>query len=436
MKGHIYRRCPRPPSKACSSGRCEHRWAYTFSAGTDPDTGKRRQFTGSGYTTRKTAEQECRKAIAQAETGELKLRREARRDVQAAARQAELRPTVAAFLAGWLERGVGSQGARWRPNTRDGYASHVRLYVNPSIGHLRMAEVTAGDLQGVLDGIATTSGKTGQQRTRQTVARVRATITGAWKDAARRGLIDRNVAADLQVIGAESRHEIVFYTPEQLATFLAACEPDRLGPMYQTIAFTGLRRGEAAGLQWGTAPNCPECGAAASSVDLDAAVMVVRHTLTQRGGQLRHGQPKTKRSERVVALDAGTVEVLRRLRKAQAAERLAFGPAYRSGDYVFAREDGTPYLPDYITHRFEEIAQSVGLPKAGPHALRHSHASHALAAGVATKVVSDRLGHSSTTITENIYQHVSSKVAADAAELIAALTRAAASKSASNGDQA
>jgi integrase len=55
------------------------------------------------------------------------------------------------------------------------------------------------------------------------------------------------------------------------------------------------------------------------------------------------------------------------------------------------------------------------------HDLRHSHASLLLAAGVPVKVVSERLGHATVTITMEIYQHVMPGMQAEAAAKFAAL---------------
>jgi hypothetical protein len=62
--------------------------------------------------------------------------------------------------------------------------------------------------------------------------------------------------------------------------------------------------------------------------------------------RLEWSEPKTRRSRRLVALDAGTVAALREHRKRQLEERLAWGPAYEDSGLVFAREDGSPVHPE------------------------------------------------------------------------------------------
>jgi len=108
---------------------------------------------------------------------------------------------------------------------------------------------------------------------------------------------------------------------------------------------------------------------------------------------------------RDVTLDARTVAALRAWRKAQAAERLAWGPAYVDADgLVFTWQDGRPVLPDYVTKAFAALtAKTEGVPRLVLHELRHSHASILLRDGVPVHVVAKRLGHKDPSVTLNVY---------------------------------
>ena len=75
--------------------------------------------------------------------------------------------------------------------------------------------------------------------------------------------------------------------------------------------------------------------------------------------------------------------------------------------------------PEQVSRRFKLLARQAGLPVIRFHDLRHTSASLALAAGVPMKVVSERLGHSSTGITADLYTHVAPALARDAADAIA-----------------
>ncbi len=92
--------------------------------------------------------------------------------------------------------------------------------------------------------------------------------------------------------------------------------------------------------------------------------------------------------------------------------------------------------PDTVTRGFARLVRTAGLP-AGLrfHDLRHSHASMLLAAGVGVRVVADRLGHATPSMTLNVYAHVLAGQDAAAAATLEAAVRAAGVTSAKGGAQ-
>ncbi len=77
--------------------------------------------------------------------------------------------------------------------------------------------------------------------------------------------------------------------------------------------------------------------------------------------------------------------------------------------------DGRPWHPDVVSRAFSRLVADVDVPRIRLHDLRHSHASHLLAAGTNAKVVSERLGHASVGFTLDTYAHVMAGQQADAA---------------------
>ena len=166
-----------------------------------------------------------------------------------------------------------------------------------------------------------------------------------------------------------------------------------------------------------SAGACPAGG----GVDLESGTLAVAQQAVELRGRLHFGPPKTRSGDRVVPLDAGTVGALRRHRDQQSDERRKWGSAYVESGLVFTRENGEPLNPSWVTHVFQRLAAEAGLPPIRFHDLRHTSASLALVAGVPIKVVSHRLGHSTTAITADLYTHVVPEVARGAADQIAAL---------------
>lgn len=119
----------------------------------------------------------------------------------------------------------------------------------------------------------------------------------------------------------------------------------------------------------------------------------------------RFKETKTGKT-RTNALDQDTVPALRRHRAKQNERRLLMGPAYRHHDLLFPRADGSPWDPDNFGSAFERLVRRANVPRVRLHDLRHTSAAILLRQGVASKVVSERLGHSTTALTTDTYQHV------------------------------
>jgi len=201
---------------------------------------------------------------------------------------------------------------------------------------------------------------------------------------------------------------VTVWTAEQLRTFLEVVDDHHHGALFRVAAMTGLRRAELCGLRW-------------VDVELDQAELVVRQSITTVNHVPTVSTPKTSRSRRKVNLDPGTVARLRRHRTEQLEQRMLMGGGWTDGGLVFAMPDGSPWNPDVITRRFTLLIEKAGLPRIRLHDLRHTHASHLLAAGTNIKVVSERLGHSSVSFTLDVYAHVMPGQQADAAAAVAAM---------------
>jgi integrase len=235
--------------------------------------------------------------------------------------------------------------------------------------------------------------------------RVLACLSSALSGAERRRLVTTNITRQIEIAAEETPIRPV-YSHKKLGQFLDHVADDRLHALWHLYAVLGLRRGEALGLTW-------------SMVDLDNKTLRVERSLGVVDGKLTWGPPKSKSGVRTVAMDGTTVSLLRGHWARQGEEKLALGEAYGEGDLVFARADGAPLRPEWVSRRFLVLAKDAGLPVIHLHDLRHSAASMMLTAGVPMKVVSTNLGHSAMAITADVYSHVTTELALAAAELTA-----------------
>ncbi len=196
------------------------------------------------------------------------------------------------------------------------------------------------------------------------------------------------------------KQEMTPLSPTQARVLLDTAREadDRWSALYVLAVSTGLRQGELLGLQW-------------EDVDLANATLRVRHTLQPpgfpKGAPARLTPPKTRRSLRSVRLPHSAVQALFRHRKLQEAERARANGSWRDRRLVFPNTlGGYADYTNLVPRHFKPLLRRSGLPNIRFHDLRHTCATLLLTKGVHPKIVSEMLGHSSVSITLDVYSHV------------------------------
>jgi integrase len=211
----------------------------------------------------------------------------------------------------------------------------------------------------------------------------------------RHDLVIRNAAA-MEAPPKVDADEVIVLNADQVKRLVDALRGRAMYPRAVTALFTGLRRGELLALRW-------------NRVDLDSANnkrLEVRQAIEETKSGLRFKAPKTKNSIRDVSLPDIVVNALRELRRHQLEQRLALGLGKLADSaLLFPKMDGTPQSPRAFSKEWADVAAAIGLPVTF-HALRHTHASHLIDAGVDVVKISRRLGHASPTVTLKIYAHL------------------------------
>lgn len=299
----------------------------------------------------------------------------------------------------YLERWLLLQQLRLAPSTHRAYRMTVDAYILPRLGDRPLRELSTRELNDVFIELARCGGQGGRSLAASTVRYVHRLIHKALEDAVREGALVINVATRSSpprrdVEGRKIRNPPSFWSAEQLAEFFDAISGHHLEYLLYVMATTGVRRGEALGMRW-------------SDVDIKRSALHLRRALTRApDGALELGELKTCTPRRVV-MPASTLCIVKLQRERQRLWQLCAGDAWDNNlDLVFTERDGAHLTPQRITHQFRRLVRRTALPTIRLHDLRHSHATILLEAGVSLHVVSKRLGHSTTFMTQSAYAHV------------------------------
>lgn len=152
--------------------------------------------------------------------------------------------TVEDFLEDWL---WGKQSLR--PSTHASNEVHVRRYLVPYLGKLRLDGLHAGHVQRMYRVLAEQDRRDGKPLSVSSLRRIHATFMSAMNTAVRRGLLERNPAATVE-LPRVIKPRMRAWTESELGEFLHSCSTDRLHMMFVMLGLVGLRRGEAVALRW------------------------------------------------------------------------------------------------------------------------------------------------------------------------------------------
>jgi integrase len=294
------------------------------------------------------------------------------------------------YLDQWLRIGRKANGEPWRPSTAATYGTSVRCYLKPGLGHLCLIDLRREHVEKLAAAMRDGTIRPGRYNaplSDRTIHQARATLRVALNQAIIDHKITVNPCKGARVPGP-GRGEVQFWSPEQLAVFLAhaAQREPRFAVAFQFAGWRGLRRGELCGLKW-------------DDLDLDGGEAHIRRNVTEADRQVHVGSPKTERGERTVSIGPKLVAALRAHRKAQAVRSLE--------GWVFPGPDGRVLAPHCLTHRFKALVRELPeLPELHLHELRHTAATLMLLQGIPVKIVSDQLGHSKVELTLNLYAQV------------------------------
>jgi len=312
------------------------------------------------------------------------------------------RQTVGQYLDHWLEHTIKANA---KPRSYESFSTIARLHIKPSLGRIQLHKLAPQHIQKLLDE------KSKKGLSPQTVTNIRTVLRSALSQAMKWNLVSRNSAAFVNAPRIPHKR-IEPLNPTHARKLLETAKGGRYEAIYTVALTLGMRRGEVLGLRW-------------SDIDFDGRAIRVNQSVQRlstgsdegKKSELRATETKTDGSRRTIALPDSVVRSLRAHRARQAQDRLAAGMSWKDQDLVFTNRSGRPIEPILLHRDYKALLKNAGLPATLRfHDLRHSAASLLLAQGVHPRAIMELLGHSSITVTMNVYGHVMPAMMRDAAD--------------------
>ncbi|MNW41398.1 Transposase [compost metagenome] len=309
--------------------------------------------------------------------------------------------TFSAFVEEWRTKYASKQ---LEHKTRTAYESHLKKRLIPTFGHMKLEDIKPLHIVNFLETLSQDGGRGDKKKgglASGTIQINHRILKNIFSRAVEWKVIKENPVASVQKPKVTSK-EIVPYDEQEVQQLLTAIEKEPFHwRMMITLALTtGMRRGELLGLEW-------------KHIDWKLGVIDVRQTMVHAlKGEIIVKEPKTRNSQRKVALPASVLEELREYYAYRVKERDKLGDTWNGRDregrewnFIFSHADGTPFHHERPYLWFRQFIQKNNLRYIRFHDLRHTSATLLINQGVHAKIISERLGHGNITTTMNIYGH-------------------------------
>jgi integrase len=283
-----------------------------------------------------------------------------------------------------------------RKNTFELHERNITKHIIPYFNNILLKDVKPIMYQKFLNHLDD------KEYSKRTIEIIHGTMYNAYEKAVILGKAEKNPCAGVTIKGKQKELEIQFIESEHIPHFLQeAYKYDYIyWVFFKVLIETGMRKGEAAALQW-------------TDIDLKERTINIWKTLDfqAKSDDELFGDTKTYNSKRIITISQGLANDLHFHKKYQNQNKIALNEIYHHDlNLVLCRNDGDIMPKSSLFNAFSRILKKAEIPSLPIHSLRHTHAVLQMEAGADMKYIQERLGHGSVQITSDVYAHVSKKI--------------------------
>ena len=363
--------------------RQDGRWEARYTLGRDPWTGKQIQKSLYGKS-RKEAQQKLLRTMIAIEDGFYS-------------------PPCRMTLGEWLDIWLAEYAGGLKTLTMTTYEGQIQNRLKPSLGAVRLSELSAAQIQRFYNLLLNGSTKV-DKLAPKTIKNIHGILHKALKQAVELGYLKVN-PSDACKLPRVAKAEIKPLNEAQIGAFLQTIKGHPLEKLFIVALFTGMRQGEVLGLAW-------DC------IDFDRGSLLIKKQLIKErtvGGQYLLAPLKNDKMRRITPAPS-VMQALQGQKRTQEKWRAQAGEQWENSGLVFTNQHGRHLVHSTVYRNFKNIVKQIGIPQARFHDLRHSYAVAALRAGDDVKTVQETLGHYTAAFTLDVYGHVSEQMRWESAQ--------------------
>ena len=279
------------------------------------------------------------------------------------------------------------------------YESQIKNHLLPELGNIKLKDFTPAKITAFF--------KT-RTYAPATCRKVYVILQSIFARAVEQGFIKETPCTKAVILpkAKQPKEKKPFLNEHQAKDLLKMVEDStQFNRIIKVLLYTGMRSGECLALRW-------------QDIDFENKTIHIENTLTDVGGKHWLQPPKTKTSNRYIALSDILAKIFLEQKQYNDEKIAKLGKDYKYPEMVFTTDSGNYVDRSGLNTQFRRFVKGTDFDFITLHSLRHCNATLLINSGIDLKIVSELLGHSDVSPTANVYADVLASAKAKVADLI------------------